>query len=801
MLSDHHRAAGEPQTTEALTQSFLAQRAELLGRDLVGPDRRRLLGELTDRWIHALFVRAGGQTVGACVVAVGGYGRGELAPGSDLDLVLLHPPAASPARVNEVADALWYPIWDSGIKLDHSVRSTVQMRRLAADDLRVVLGFLDARTVSGDVSLTKSVRESVLADWRGLAPRRLPELHESVVERMDRAGELAYLLEPNLKDSHGGLRDVVALRAVAASWITDAPMTGLVAPRDLLLDVRDVLHSVSGRASDVLVAQDRDVVARACGYAGPDSADDLSRAICAAGRAIAYAWDVTWHRVERLNRRAPRIGRRIGRPRFERVPIAEGAVVQDGEVVLAVDVRPEADPVLILRVAAAAAQAGLRLSPHTVERLAPGVASMPTPWPAQARDGLISLLGGGTAALPVWEALDQHDVWSSLIPHWAAVRSAPQHNPVHRFTVDRHLVETAIQAVPFTRRVDRPDLLLVGALLHDIGKGREGDHTEIGVGIVGDIAAQLGFEPQDCDVLVQMVKHHLLLPETATRRDLDDPATVQAVADALADERLLDLLHALAEADALATGPAAWSGWKKSLIDALVDRTRQELRARTGKGSRDPVDAPSPLRGIAEYDLNTDAIIVQADHDEQVSTITVVAPDRTGVLSTVAGVLSMHRLAVRGAQVETVSTARSGARAVQVWTVQPMFGEPPPTSRLREDITRALAGTLDVGERLAARDTPGRVLGDFPEPIVQIIPAASSRATVLEVRAHDAPGLLHHISGAIAAAGFGITAARVTTLGSEAVDVFYVVDSAGAALAEGDCQLLLEVVTAALTPR
>ena len=141
MLSDRHPASGQPQTTEVLSQVFLAQRAELLGRgDLVGSDRRRLLSELTDRWIHALFVRAGGRTVGASVVAVGGYGRGELAPGSDLDLVLLHPTSASPARVNEVADALWYPIWDSGIKLDHSVRSAVQMRRLAADDLRVVLG-------------------------------------------------------------------------------------------------------------------------------------------------------------------------------------------------------------------------------------------------------------------------------------------------------------------------------------------------------------------------------------------------------------------------------------------------------------------------------------------------------------------------------------------------------------------------------------------------------------------------------------------------------------------------------------
>jgi [protein-PII] uridylyltransferase len=787
-----------------LTKSFLIQRTSLLAReDLSSGDRRRALADLTDRWIHGLCVLSGAATIGATLIAVGGYGRRELAPGSDIDLVLLHPAAAVGARVSQVADALWYPMWDSGIKLDHSVRTPAEMRKLAATDLKVVLGFLDARTISGDSALAKSARESILADWRALAPRRLTELHENVTERASRAGELAYLLEPNLKDSHGGLRDIVALRAVAASWVTDAPIAGLAQSRDVLLDARDALHLSTGRATDIVVAQDRPDISRRLGFHGDDASDQLLRTLSTAGRTIAYASDVTWHRVERLQRRSTgrlfNRTRRIGSQQNDRAPLADGVVVQGGEVVLAAEVRPENDPVLILRLAAAAAQAGLRIAPHAVERLALMSAPMPVPWPAEARDSLVSLLGAGSAAVPVWEALDQQDLWSRLIPEWSVVRSAPQHNPVHIYTVDRHLVEAAVQAVPYSRYVDRPDLLLMGALLHDIGKARPGDHTSVGVRLVEKIAPDCGFNEADSQVLCRMVEHHLLLPESATRRDLDDPSTVQTVADAVGDERMLDLLHALTQADAAATGPAAWSEWKKSLVDDLVSRTRMELRRRAGADSWDSAAPISNdhLQNISA-DLESDRVIVHADHDEHFSVITVVAPDRVGLLSTVAGVLALHRCAVRAAQVETVRSLSGQLRAVQVWTVLPVFGELPPVSRLREDISRAASGSFDVAERLAIRERSHRVPLGIAQPRVEIVSGASTRATVLEVRAHDAPGLLHRITGAIAHTGASITAARVATLGSEVVDVFYVVDASGEPLTHFTSDAVAAAVSDAL---
>ena len=786
-----------------VTAEYTTARAELLATPgLLGAARRKELVALTDSWLSALFKAAGGATVGGALVAVGGFGRRELAPGSDLDLILLHPVNADLDAVTAVADRLWYPVWDTGIRLDHSVRAPAQARRLAAQDLKVMLGLLDARTVAGDEALTRGVRESVLADWRAFSKDRLPELHRSVQKRTDRSGELAHLLEPDLKESHGGLRDVSALRAIAASWITDASVGSLTEAHSLLLDARDALHLATGRSSDRLLQQEQPAVAHALGY---QDADQMLRAVSQAGRAIAFASDTTWHRVLRLTERSSTnrvvVATRRLRPAGtgERSPLAEGVVVQGGEAVLASGARPELDPVLILRAAAAAAQAGLRLAPHAVERLATRSAPLPEPWPAQARDSLVSLLGAGRSALPVWEALDQAGVWTRLLPSWEVIRSAPQRNPVHQYTVDRHLVETAVAAATHAREVARPDLLLVGALLHDVGKGRSGDHTEVGMRLVSDIAPRLGYDDDDTETLVRMVEHHLLLPEVATRRDLDDPATVAAVAAAVRTPDFLDLLHALTEADAAATGPAAWSDWKKALIDDLVLRTRSVL---AGQVVPAPPRTTTAQRALAAAMTAADAegvqVLMESNPDSAMATVVVAAPDRTGLLSVVAGVLALHRLQVRAAQVDTVTTER-GARAVQVWSVLPHYGEPPAVDRLREDITRALGGSLDVRGRLAVRELAYSGGKEAAPPRVDLVPGASQRATVVEVRAHDIPGLLHRVAGAIAAIEGSIVAARVATLGSEVVDVFYVVEPDGTHLTAEREERLRSAALAELT--
>lgn len=560
-----------------------------------GPPRRAALAELTDEWLTGLFGAGAEGLRGVSLVAVGGYGRGELSPRSDLDLLLLHDGADS-GTVAALADRIWYPIWDLGLALDHSVRTPGEARKTASGDLKVQLGLLDARHIAGDLGLTAGLRTAVLADWRNQAPKRLPELQELCAERAERQGELQYLLEPDLKEARGGLRDATALRAVAASWLADAPREGLADARRRLLDVRDALHLTTGRATDRLALQEQDQVAAELGLL---DADTLLRQVYEAARVVSYASDVTWREVGRvLKSRAvrPRLRAMLGggaKPAVERSPLAEGVVEMDGEVVLARAARPERDPVLPLRAAAAAAQAGLPLSLHAVRRMAAVARPLPTPWPAEAREQLVTLLGSGRPTIEVWEALEAEGLITRLLPDWERVRCRPQRNAVHIWTVDRHLIETAVRASELARRVGRPDLLLVSALLHDIGKGWPGDHSVAGEIIARDVAARIGFDRADVAVLATLVRHHLLLIDTATRRDLEDPATVRSVAEAVGSQSTLELLHALTEADALATGPAAWSSWRGSLVTDLVKRVAAVLAGDSPRSPRPPRPRPS----------------------------------------------------------------------------------------------------------------------------------------------------------------------------------------------------------------
>ncbi|MFC9038567.1 [protein-PII] uridylyltransferase, partial [[Kitasatospora] papulosa] len=779
-----------------------------------GPPRRAALARLTDAWLDGLFTTAAERAGirGAALVAVGGYGRGELSPRSDLDLLLLHDGTADAAAVAALADGIWYPVWDLGLALDHSVRTPGEARRTAGEDLKVQLGLLDARPVAGDLGLVAGLRTTVLADWRNQAPKRLPALDELCRERAERMGELQFLLEPDLKEARGGLRDATALRAVAASWVADAPREGLAEARRTLLDARDALHLTTGRATDRLALQEQDQVAGALGLL---DADALLRQVYEAARTVSYATDVTWREVNRVLRARsarPRLRTILGGAKAapERTPLAEGVVEADGEVVLARTARPERDPVLTLRAAAAAAEAGLPLSRHLVRHLGTAAQPLPVPWPSRAREELVTLLGAGGATVAVWEALEAEGIITRLLPDWERVHCRPQRNPVHTWTVDRHLVETAVRASHLTRRVGRPDLLLIAALLHDIGKGWPGDHSVAGEVIARDMAARIGFDKQDVAVVATLVRHHLLLIDTATRRDLDDPATVRSVATAVGSASTLELLHALTEADALATGPAAWSSWRASLVADLVKRVAALLA-----GEEPP--APEPLAPDAEQErlaieaLRTGEPVLSlrtrpepASEDggpEPVGVELLIAlPDRPGVLPAAAGVLALHRLTVRAADLRSVELptelGETAGLLVLSWRVAAEYGSLPQAARLRADLVRALDGSLDIRARLAEREAayPRRRGVKAPPPRVTVAAAGSRLATVIEVRAQDAPGLLHRIGHALEQSAVRVRSAHVSTLGANAVDAFYVTDPDGEPLApEQAAQVAREV--------
>jgi [protein-PII] uridylyltransferase len=714
---------------------------------------RQALTTLYDGWLADLL---GNPGPGVALVAVGALGRQDPTLGSDLDLVLVHDGSKD---VAPLADQVWYPIWDAGIDLDHSVRTVAEAAAVAREDLKAALGLLDARFVAGDPELTQQLVSATRASWRAAGTSRLTELRAFVDERAQQFGEVAFLLEPDVKQARGGMRDVHALHAVAIAQVADVPGEAVRDAYEVLLDVRGELHRQTfgrgRRPVDRLLMQEQDAVAAGLGLA---DADVLMAQVSGAARTIAFASDTTWRRVAPPEPARRGLFARKGSKAPVRRPLADDVVEQEGEVVLARDATPATDPELVLRVAEAASQHRLPIAPITLARLAecPPVTE---PWPASALEAFVGVLAGGHHAVPVFEALDQADLLVRLLPEWATVRSKPQRNSYHRFTVDRHLIETAAGAAALTRRVRRPDLLLLGALLHDIGKGLPGDHTVVGMEVVAGLAPRLGLPPEDVAVLVAMVEHHLLLPDVATRRDLDDPATAGAVAQAIGSLEVLELLHALTEADSAATGPAAWSTWKGQLITDLVRRAAALL-----KGS--PPPPPAPLSLVQEQLVAAGELALEVEDDQ----VTVVAPDRPGLLSLSAGVLALHRLDVRSA-----SGFSRGPTAVTVFRVSPRFGSLPDWALVRDDLRRAALGTLPLEEKLAAREAAyARTDPPAAPSTVRLVDDGSETSTIVEVRAPDELGVLHRITAVLDDFGLDVRSAHVSTLGADVVDAFYV---------------------------
>ncbi len=687
-------------------------------------------------------------------MAVGGYGRGELAPYSDLDVVLV---CDEGVALGDLGERLWYPLWDSGSAIDHAVRTFPEMVAAADGDLRVALGLLDVRHLAGDPNLTLRLRTTMLAQWRRRALEKLPALQELVRARHQRVGELAHLSVPDLKEAEGGLRDAIVLKALVATWLVDVPHVALEQSRQTLLDVRDLLHAAAGRATDRVAPEIWGELAAGLDVADARAAQVHVREL---GRRLTHLSRLTWRRVDdRLARPAA-----VGARRPSLTPLAPGVALSAGEVVLDRGARPDQDPVLLLRAAAAAAEHDALLAPPTAARLARECAPLPDPWPAEARRLLVRLLASGRGLLPVWETLEETGALAQVLPEWERIRLLPHASVIHRFTVDRHVVETCIEASSLIRDVGRPDVLMVAALLHDIGKGSLTEHSVAGEPIARTIATRMGFEAPDVARIATLVRWHLLLAQTATTRDPDDPATVELVASRVGDAETMRLLTALTEADARATSPQAWSSWRAGLVRDLARRTRAALDSGHALPPVVSDEVPVPR------EVRKGGISISVEPVEGGSRVVVVAPDRVGLLADLAALFALRRVPVRAAR--AWSQDRYG---VSVWEVADDRLDP---AVLRQTYDGLRDGRLDPASRL--RPAAGRSLA----PTVVIRPEASDQATVLEVRADDKPGVVYLVCAALARLDVAVRSAHVDTLGPQAVDVFYLQESAAGVLGD-----------------
>lgn len=557
---------------------------------------------------------------GVGLAAVGSLARGQVGPCSDIDLVVIYEPGAVNERqLDEFANKLWYPLWDSGLDLDHALRTRRQCESVTDQDLPAAIGWLDVRPVAGDAELIEATARSILERWRKAARKRLPEVLGSADHRLGEFGRLPYLNQPDIKKARGGLRDSVLVSALVASWLADRPHGRYDQAVERLLDVRDCIHLVAHKESNLLLAQYQAAVAAMLGLSDPtlphneravQSVDDLQTMLADIGRRIAFSLDATAsHAGHSLTHDKPRFAffqmlnpRASGRrepPKFTK--LAPGVVEYEREVALAPGVNASADADLPLRVAVAAAEFGMRINTATLNNLKLSPINDDA-WSDESRALFVRLLATGPMVLQTWEEIDFVDIPGRWIPEWLGVRNRPSASAAHRYTIDRHMVEVTSRLgrdAPSGSRYDDEHYaaLLLAGLLHDIGKRPGvGDHAAEGARHVQAILRRMGFADAIVRMAVLLVREHMALSEFATGRDPNDPDAAAELAARLGyDPRLLDMLFDLTRADGSSLGATAaetitqqygWSHWRQSVVGTMYAKVRQTMVVEAPFGDR-----------------------------------------------------------------------------------------------------------------------------------------------------------------------------------------------------------------------
>lgn len=498
---------------------------------------------------------------GMALAATGSLARGEMSPKSDLDLLLIHEPNADLSQIED----LWYPIWDAKMRLDYAVRTPSENAAIISADSTAALALLDIKHVKGNEALTEQTRRLVLETWRREVKKNFNDLVDTAIARWRRSGSVVAMTHPDLKHGRGGLRDIDLVNALA--WANLADKAQLDQERELLNNVRTLLHVHAGRARDQLDPEFAVDVAEDLGY---QDRYDLSRAIAAAASKIDDA--VT----EALTIARNQLPRHTGFRRAVRRPIDVDVVEIGGELMLSK--KPDmTDPGLLLRVSAASARHGLQVTEATWKRLKE-LPPLPEKFTRTIAADFLATLSSVTYSKWVVQKLDEEGFWTQMVPEWDHIRGLMPREPIHIRTIDRHSLETVANCAEMKINVPRPDLLLLTALYHDVGKGYDRPHEEVGAEFVERMAKRMGFNDHDIRVASTVVAQHTLMPDICRTMDPSSDEALEKILEATGYDLLtIDLLEVLVEADSKATGPGVWSKNLERSLHMLCGRARQRL--------------------------------------------------------------------------------------------------------------------------------------------------------------------------------------------------------------------------------
>jgi len=817
--------------TKALAARWTAARARARRRlegGLGGVEVARLHAGAADdllRWLwdfttQALYPAPNPTDAEAlALLAVGGYGRGVLAPFSDLDILFLRPWKPN-ARSEQVAEFILYCLWDLGLKVGSSARSVDESLKLARQDMTVRTALLEARVIAderelGEGFIARFRKEVAKADPRPFIAAKLEERDA----RHARAGSVRYRVEPNVKDGKGGLRDLNALFWIARSLAPESPLGAralqdLLTPReqrtfeeafDFLWRVRAHLHWASGRANEQLTFDLQPEIARRMGWRGRGEEPGVERFM---RRYFLVARDVgalTRAVSAQLEARQQKKARTLSRllPGRRKKLEAEGLLIDEGRLSVEGPEVFRRDPVKLLSLFVEADRQDLDLHPDAFSAVTRSL-SLVTPQlrrDPRAAEALLDVLARGQRPYRVLTIMNETGLLGRFLPEWGRIVGQTQFNMYHAYTVDEHTLQAVgiindiwrgklrddhPLATEIVHRVSDFEALMLAMLLHDVGKGGDRGQLEDGATAARRACERLGVDSRRIELVVWLVRNHLALSDYAQKRDVTDPATVRAFAELVGDPERLRLLLVLTVADIRAVGPGVWNSWKGQLMRDLYKRVDALFRGER-LGGADPLgDFPLLLDQARDRGAAADARLAREGGEHAATRVAVAALDRPGLFSDLASTLAVAGADVAGAR---VATAEDGW-ALDVFEVQDGAGlpygqaEPRRLQRLIEALESAALGRLTVaapgGGAVSARRAAFEV-----RPVVMVDHQASERATVVEVSGADRPGLLAELAQTLSRHGLSIRSAHVASFGARAVDAFYVTDGQGEPLRPG----------------